>query len=195
MQVGIICSTDTSPTSWILLAYRGLHTGQDVRLFGSRITFNMSRITQKLESLGITLPEAPKPVASYIPAKLVGNLLFISGQVPFQDGELICTGSVPSACSPEKAAKAARICAINALAAAHQALEGDLDRVHGVVRLGVFVASEPEFTGQPAVANGASELMTELFGEAGQHVRAAVGSIALPLGASVEVEMILQLKS
>tara|TARA_B100001059_G_scaffold60126_3_gene55697 strand:+ start:2628 stop:3095 length:468 start_codon:yes stop_codon:yes gene_type:complete len=154
----------------------------------------MSRITQKLESLGIVLPEAPKPVASYIPAKLVGNLLFISGQIPFQGGELICMGSVPGDCSPEKATDAARICAINALAAAHQALDGDLDRIQEVVRLGVFVASEADFTGQPGIANGASELMTELFGAAGQHVRAAVGSIALPLGASVEVEMILQVR-
>ena len=154
----------------------------------------MSRITEKLKTLGIALPEAPKPVASYIPALKVDNLLYVSGQVPFQDGELVCKGAVPTDCSPEKAAEAARICAINGLAAAQQALGGDLDQIKGVVRLGVFVASEPEFNGQPAIANGASDLMVEIFGEDGQHVRAAVGSIALPLGASVEVEMILQLK-
>ncbi|MBG83435.1 MAG: hypothetical protein CMJ40_02690 [Phycisphaerae bacterium] len=155
----------------------------------------MSRITDKLTSLGIALPEAPKPVASYIPALKVGNLLYVSGQIPFQDGELVYKGAVPTNCSPEKAAQAARICAINGLAAAQQALGGDLDQVKGVVRLGVFVASEPDFNGQPLIANGASDLMVEIFGEDGQHVRAAVGSIALPLGASVEVEMILELRS
>ena len=154
----------------------------------------MTRIEEQIKSLGITLPAPPKPVASYVPAKRVGNLLFVSGQVPFQDGELVCKGAVPSACTPEKAAEAARLCAINGLAVAKQTLGGSLDAVKGVVRLGVFVASTPEFTGQPLIANGASDLMVALFGDAGQHARAAVGSVALPLGASVEVEMILALK-
>ncbi|MCH2132575.1 MAG: RidA family protein [Phycisphaerales bacterium] len=147
-----------------------------------------------LDTLGIVLPEAPKPVASYVPAVRAGNLLYISGQVPFRDGSLVFTGPVPSKTSLEEAQEAARICAINALAVARGALDGDLDRVEQIVRLGVFVASDPSFTDQPKVANGASDLMVEVFGPAGQHARAAVGSVSLPLGASVEVEMILQVR-
>ena len=155
----------------------------------------MAGIQHKLDTLGITLPDAPKPVASYIPAKRAGNLLFISGQVPFKGGELAFSGPVPSEVSPEEACQAARICAINALAVARDALDGDLDRVEEIIRLGVFVASNADFFGQPQVANGASDLMVELFGLAGRHARAAVGSVALPLNATVEVEMVLQIRS
>lgn len=155
----------------------------------------MARIQHKLDTLGIALPDAPKPVASYVPAKRSGNLLFISGQVPIKGGKLAFSGPVPSAVSPEEACQAARICAINALAVARDALDGDLDRVEEIIRLGVFVASNADFFGQPQVANGASDLMVELFGLAGRHARAAVGSVALPLNATVEVEMVLQIRS
>ena len=104
-------------------------------------------------------------------------------------------GSVPSHVSVEEAAQAARICALNALAVAQDALDGDLDRIQEVVRIGVFVASDPDFFGQPQVANGVSDLMVELIGDAGRHARAAVGSVALPLNATVEVEMILQIRN
>ncbi|MDG2423923.1 MAG: RidA family protein [Phycisphaerales bacterium] len=155
----------------------------------------MAGIQHKLSMLGIALPDAPKPVASYVPAKRTGNLLFISGQVPLEGGKMAFTGSVPSVVSPEQASEAARICAINALAVAKDALDGDLDRIEEIVRLGVFVASDPGFFGQPQVANGASDLMVELLGPAGRHARAAVGSVGLPLNATVEVEMILQIRS
>ncbi len=152
----------------------------------------MSSIAQRLEELGITLPEAPSPVAAYVPAVQVGSLVYVSGQVPFMDGALVCSGSVPSVVSVEDATAAARMCAINGLAVLSSHLGGQLDRIQRIVRLGVFVASDTGFHDQPRVANGASELMQEVFGDAGRHARAAVGSIALPLGATVEVEMIVQ---
>ena len=149
-------------------------------------------IEDRLADLGIELPDAPKPVASYVPAVRTGSLLFVSGQVPFSGGEMIETGPVPDACDPERATLAARQCVLNGLAVARASLGGSLDGIRRVVRLGVFVCSTPDFTGQPAVANGASDLLVELLGEAGRHARAAVGSVALPLGASVEVEMVLE---
>lgn len=154
----------------------------------------MSRIEQALQSLNMTLPEAPKPVAAYVPVRLTGSLAFISGQIPLQDGDLMASGPVPSATSPEEAASAARQCVLNGLAALRTALGGDLDRLVSVVRVGVFVASDAEFTGQPAVADGASKLLVDLLGEDGKHARAAVGSVSLPLGASVEVEMVVEVR-
>lgn len=154
----------------------------------------MSMLAEMLTKKGITLPHAPAPVAAYVPAVQTGSLVFISGQVPFKDGELLATGPVPSKVSLEQAQQAARQCLFNALAVLNDHLDGDLDRIERIVRLGVYVCSDPEFTGQPKVANGASELLGELMGEAGKHARAAVGSIALPLGATVEVEMIAQVK-
>jgi len=150
----------------------------------------MGRLENALEQLGIILPEPVGAVANYVPVKLAGNLAYVSGQVPMQDGVLVAAGPVPSSVSPEGAQEAARICVINALAALRGALDGDLDRIEGIVRLGVFVASDPGFTGQPAIANGASDLLVTLFGEAGRHARAAVGSVALPINATVEVELI-----
>jgi len=150
----------------------------------------MSSIATRLDELGITLPEAPAPVAAYVPAVQTGSLVFISGQVPMVEGSLAFTGSVPSAVSVEEATHAARLCAINALAVLSAHLDGELDRIQRIVRLGVFVASDSGFHDQPKVANGASELMQDVFGDAGRHARAAVGSIALPLGATVEVELI-----
>lgn len=151
------------------------------------------QIERTLAGQGITLPDAPTPVAAYQPVRLSGNLAFVSGQIPTADGSIQASGPVPSATSPEQAQAAARLCAINALAALKAALDGDLDRVRGIVRVGVFVASDPGFTGQPAVANGASTLFVEVFGDAGQHARAAVGSVALPLGASVEVDLVAEI--
>jgi len=152
----------------------------------------MSLVMHRLESLGIALPEAPKPVAAYVPSVQSGALVYISGQVPISDGALLATGPVPSQVSLEQAVAAARQCGINALAVLSAHLDGDLDRVRRIVRMGVFVASDAGFTDQPLVANGASELMIEVFGDAGRHARAAVGSVALPLDASVEVELVAE---
>ena len=152
----------------------------------------MPRIRERLAELGLSLPAAPRPVASYVPSVRAGDLVFISGQIPMREGKLLAAGPVPSKVSPEAARHAARQCALNALAVLAEGLSGDLDRVRRIVRLGVFVASDPGFEGQPQVANGASDLLVEIFGEAGRHARAAVGSIALPLGATVELEMVAQ---
>jgi enamine deaminase RidA (YjgF/YER057c/UK114 family) len=154
----------------------------------------MTGIADRLRELGIELPHPPKPVAAYVPAVRTGNLIYISGQVPLRDGALLATGPVPSQVSIQQAWEAARQCALNGLAVLAGALGGDLDRVQRIVRLGVFVCCDPGFTDQPKVANGASELLQEIFGESGRHARAAVGSIALPLGATVEVEMIAEVK-
>jgi len=155
---------------------------------------NMGKIATRLEQIGVNLPAPPRPVASYVPAVRSGTLVFVSGQVPIVDGELVARGPVPSAVNPAAATAAARQCAVNALAVLASALDGDLDRVRRIVRVGVFVASDPGFHGQPQVANGASDLLVEVFGEAGRHARAAVGSVALPLGATVEVEMVVEVR-
>jgi len=148
---------------------------------------------QAVANLGIVLPQAPKPVAAYVPARRVGNLLYVSGQLPFVHGKLTTEGPVPSKVSPERAHEAARQCAINALAAARDAM-GSLDRIKGVVRVGAWVASDDGFTAIPQVANGASELLVQVFGEAGRHARATVGTNVLPLGASVEVEVLFEVQ-
>jgi enamine deaminase RidA (YjgF/YER057c/UK114 family) len=145
----------------------------------------------RLASLGLVLAEPAKPVAAYIPARRAGNLLFIAGQIPLRAGKLIAEGPVPSRVSLEEARECARQCVLNGLAAARAAV-GSLKAIRQVVRVGVFVCSDAGFTAQPQVANGASELLVEIFGEAGRHARAAVGSIALPLGAPVEVEFLFE---
>jgi enamine deaminase RidA (YjgF/YER057c/UK114 family) len=147
----------------------------------------------RLGAMGIALPTPTKPVAAYVPAKRSGNLLFISGQLASEGGKLPAGGAVPGAVGLEEARRQARVCALNALAAAKAEL-GSLDRVRGVVRVGVFVASDPGFGDQPKIANGASELLVEVFGEAGRHARAAVGCSALPLGAAVEVEVVFEVE-
>lgn len=152
----------------------------------------ITTVTQRLDELGITLPQPPKPVAAYVPAVRTGNQIFVSGQIPFANGALIATGPVPSAVSIEDAQAAARQCALNGLAIVQDMLGGSLDRVQRVVRLGVFVQCDPGFTDQPKVANGASEVLLQIFGENGRHARAAVGSVGLPLGATVEVEMTVE---
>jgi enamine deaminase RidA (YjgF/YER057c/UK114 family) len=149
-------------------------------------------VADRLAALGLALPAAPKPVAAYIPAVRTGNLVYVSGQLPFVDGALTATGPVPSRTSLEAAQAAARQCILNGLAILADQLGGDLDRVQRIVRVGVWVQSDPGFTEQPKVANGASELLQQLFGERGRHARAAVGSVALPLGASVEVELLAE---
>ena len=154
----------------------------------------MPTINARLDRLGLALPAAPKPVAAYVPAVRTGNLVFISGQIPFNDGQLMATGTVPSAVSVDLAARAARQCLLNGLAVLADVLDGDLERVRRIIRLGVFVASDPGFTEQPRVANGASELLEAIFGDKGRHARAAVGSVALPLGASVELEMVVEVR-
>jgi enamine deaminase RidA (YjgF/YER057c/UK114 family) len=146
-------------------------------------------LSQKLQAMGIVLPAVAGPFGAYVPAKRVGNLIFVSGQLPMKDGKLLATGQVPSKCGMDAAKAAARQCVINALAAI-KAVEGSVDHLKGVVRVGAFVSSDTGFTEQPKVANGASELLLEIFGEEGRHVRAAVGVNTLPLDAAVEVEFI-----
>ncbi len=149
--------------------------------------------SQRLVELGITLPPPPKPVASYIPGIRVGNLVMCSGQLPFVDGKLTATGKVGRDVTLEAAQAAARQAGLNALAILAESA-GGIDRIARLVRLCVFVNSAAGFTDQPKVANGASELMTEVFGEAGKHVRAAVGAAELPLNACVEVEAVAEVK-
>lgn len=148
----------------------------------------MALIIQQLQDLGLQLPVAPTPVANYVPAIICGNELRTSGQLPMQDGKLIYHGSVPNCQSVEQATSAAKLCGLNAIAVAGAALDGDFDRINGVLQLRVFVASDAEFEGHSTVANGASDLMVAIFGENGRHTRVAIGSIGLPLGATVEVE-------
>jgi enamine deaminase RidA (YjgF/YER057c/UK114 family) len=151
----------------------------------------MSTILSRLADLGLTLPSVAAPVAAYVPTVRTGSLVFTSGQLPFVDGRLDVTGKVGAEVEPEVAAGLARVCALNALAAI-AAEVGGLDRVSRVVKLVGFVASAPTFFGQPAVVNGASELLGELFGPAGRHARSAVGVAALPLDAPVEVEIVVE---
>ncbi len=148
-------------------------------------------IEEKIKELGFEVPEVAKPLAAYIPAKQVGNLVMTSGQVPLVKGEIKFKGKVGKDLSEEDAIKAAQVCVLNCLAAI-KSVVGDLDRVVEVEKLTVFVASNTDFTAQPKVANGASELIGKIFGEAGKHVRSAVGVVSLPLDASVEIEMIVR---
>lgn len=149
--------------------------------------------TSRLADLGITLPTVPAPVAAYIPAVVYGDLVQTAGQIPIRDGELLATGAVPDRVSITQAAACARQCALNALAAAASAA-GGLDRIARPLRVGCFVASGPGFTDHPAVANGASKVLEEIFGADGAHARAAVGAPSLPLGVPVEVEVLFLLK-
>ena len=153
----------------------------------------MKTPSQRLAELGHTLPTPPSPVAAYVPAVESEGLVLVSGQIPMREGVLTCTGSVPSTVSESEATAAAELCALNALAVLDSIAPGGLDSVERILRIGVFVCSEVGFYGQPAVANGASELMEAVFGEQGRHARAAVGVIALPLGAAVEVELAARL--
>jgi enamine deaminase RidA (YjgF/YER057c/UK114 family) len=148
-------------------------------------------INERLAELKLTLPPQSAPRGSYIPAKRVGNLLYVAGQIPMREGQLVATGQVPSRCSIEQAQQAARQCVLNALAAVNT-LPGGIEQLTGVARVGAFISSDTSFTQQPQIANAASELLIELFGDPGRHVRAAVGVNTLPLDASVEVEFIFE---
>lgn len=150
-------------------------------------------LIDRLRQLGFELPPPTSTQGAYSPAKQVGNLLFVAGQLPRKAGALLVTGPVPSACSVDQAKQAARQCVVNALAAANATL-GSLDRVVGVARVGAFVLSDDGFGDQPKIADGASEILLELFGEAGKHARTSVGVNALPANASVEVDFIFELK-
>ena len=148
---------------------------------------------EKLVELGITLPPAPKPVATYIPAVRAGDLLFLSGTGPFRDGRIAFAGKLGRDLTVEQGADAARLTLLNALAMVRQEL-GTLDRVVRIVRLTGHVASAEGFTQQPAVINGASDLLVQIFGEAGRHARLALGAAELPLNMCIEIELILQVR-
>ncbi len=146
-------------------------------------------LSTRLQELGITLPAMAGPFGAYVPAKRVGGFIYVAGQLPMRDKKLVATGRVPSVCSIEQGCEAARQCVINALSAV-SAVEGSVDAIAGIVRVGVFVNSDASFTAQPTIANAASELLEQLLGPAGRHVRAAVGVAALPLDAAVEIEFL-----
>ncbi|HEX9236018.1 MAG TPA: RidA family protein [Actinomycetota bacterium] len=149
---------------------------------------------QRLRSLSIDLPPASAPVASYVPVVLAGGLAFVAGQIPLSEGRVLTPGKLGAELGVDEGAAAARRCALQALSALRAEL-GSLDRVGRILKVTVFVASAPGFTDQPKVANGASDLLTEVFGDDGRHARAAVGVAELPLGAAVEVELIAEIRS
>ncbi|WP_227767161.1 RidA family protein [Zhaonella formicivorans] len=147
----------------------------------------------KVKELGLEIPEAPKPVAAYVPGVLIDGYVYTSGQIPFVNGELKYKGKVGAEVSEEQGYEAAKICAINCLSVV-KSLVGSLDKVEKIVKVTGFVNSAAGFSGQPKVINGASELLGKIFGEAGQHARSAVGVSELPIDAAVEVEMIVKVK-
>lgn len=151
----------------------------------------MATPEERLAELGMSVPEVAKPVAAYVPAVRTGNYVYTSGQLPMREGTLISIGKVGGEITPEQAVECAQQCALNGLAAV-KSLVGDLSNVVRVVKVVAFVASTPDFTGQPSVANGASELIGKVFGDAGQHARSAVGVSVLPLDAPVEVELVVE---
>ena len=156
----------------------------------------MGAVEDRIADLGLTLPEVATPLASYVPAVLDGSRVYVSGQLPLVDGTLPETGAVGELVglvAPDRARQLATVCALNAIAAVRSVVP-DLDRVERVVKVTGFVASDPSFTGQPGVVNGASELFGKVFGDAGVHARSAVGVAALPLGAPVEVEVIVHVR-
>jgi len=153
----------------------------------------MSAVEDRLAELGLTVPEVVPPVAAYVPAVLDGSRVYVSGQLPMKDGALPATGKVGDGeglVAPELAKEMAQQCALNAIAAV-KSVVGDLDRVQRIVKVVGFVASDPSFSGQPGVVNGASEFFVKVFGDQGIHARSAVGVVALPLDAPVEVEVIV----
>ena len=151
----------------------------------------MSQLDDRLVELGIISPSVAKPLAAYVPAVVVGNLVYTSGQLPSVEGKLAFTGKVGAEVDADTARDLARTCVLNGLAAAKNVL-GSLDRITRVVKVVGFVASDPSFTGQPGVINGASELLGEIFGDAGVHARSAVGVAVLPLDAPVEIEFLFE---
>ena len=154
----------------------------------------MPVIDARLKELGVTLPTPPAPVASYVPYRISGNLVFISGQVPIADGALKYVGKLGVDIPMDAGQAAAQLCAINVLSVLKVACAGDLDRVVQCLKVTVFVNAAPEYTQQPEVANGASDLFAAVFGDAGKHARAAVGVGSLPRGVAVEVDAIFEIK-
>jgi enamine deaminase RidA (YjgF/YER057c/UK114 family) len=154
----------------------------------------VSAPSERLAALGLALPPVATPLAAYVPAVQVGDLIYTSGQLPLEGGQLLATGKVGSQVSVEDAARCARAAALNGLAAV-AGVAGDLDAIQQIVKVVVFVASAADFTGQPQIGNGASELLGEIFGDAGRHARSAVGVASLPLDAPVEIELIVRVKS
>ncbi len=152
----------------------------------------MSKVEQRLSELGLTLPQVATPAGAYLPAMISGNLVFTAGQIPLVEGKLMATGKLGAEITVEYGAEIAQRCALNALAAVKSVI-GNLDRVKQVVKIVGFVSSVPEFTSQPAVINGASEFLQQVFGDAGKHARSAVGVSVLPLDAPVEIELIVEL--
>ncbi len=150
-------------------------------------------ISDRMNELGIELPRAPAPVGAYVPYVISGSLMFISGQVPIRDGAMIHEGKVPLDVTVEQGQECAALCFLNAIAQAKAAL-GDLDQVERIVRMTGYVAVAADFTDQPLVVNGASNLAVDIFGDQGKHARVAVGVAELPLGAPVELEVILEVK-
>lgn len=152
------------------------------------------KIEARLAELGIKLPQGPAPIANYVPFVITGNLVFVSGQTAIADGKAQFVGHLGDAISIEEGYQAARLCGLNLIAQLRNACDGDLDRVVRVVKLLGFVACTPDFTDPPKVVNGASDLMVEVFGDAGRHARSAIGAPALPLGVAAEVEGIFEIK-
>jgi enamine deaminase RidA (YjgF/YER057c/UK114 family) len=153
----------------------------------------MSLIEARLKTLGVTLPTPPLPVASYVPCTISGNIVFVSGQIPIADGAIKYVGKLGVDVPMETGQAAAQLCAINVLAQLKSAI-GDLDRVVKCLKLGVFINAAPDYSQHPEVANGASDLIAAVFGDAGKHARAAVGVGSLPRGVAVEVEAIFEIK-
>lgn len=154
----------------------------------------MSDLEKRLKELGLSIPEAPKPVAAYVPGVKIGDFIYTSGQIPLVNGEVKYKGKVGLDVSADQAYEAAKICALNCLGVV-KSLIGDLDQIEQIVKVVGFVNSAPDFTAQPQVVNGASELLGKLFGDKGAHARSAVGVNSLPLDSTCEVEIVVKLKS
>ena len=154
----------------------------------------MHSFEENIKNLGLNIPELPKALANYVPYKIVGKTMYISGQAPVQNGELIYKGKVGSDITVEDGIEAARLCVINIIAAVKTGFEGDWDKLDSFVKLTGYVNCQDNFTDQPKIINGASDLLVDIFGDQGRHARVAVGSNALPLGIAVEIDAILQLK-
>ncbi len=154
----------------------------------------MHLFDENIKNLGLNIPDLPKALANYVPYKIIGKTIYISGQAPVQNGELIYKGKVGSDISIEEGIEAAKLCVINIIAALKTGLEGDWDKLDSFVKLTGYVNCQDNFTEQPKIINGASDMLVEIFGDQGRHARVAVGSNALPLGIAVEIDAIVQLK-
>ena len=154
----------------------------------------MHLFEENIKNLGLNIPDLPKALANYVPYKIVGKTMYISGQAPVQNGELIYKGKVGSDITVEDGIEAAKLCVINIIAAVNTGLKGDWDKLDSFVKLTGYVNCQDNFTDQPKIINGASDMLVDIFGDQGRHTRVAVGSNALPLGIAVEIDAIVQLK-